>query len=61
MLNVPVDRVNFPAWFPRFGAILMKLLADRMHGDVIITLKDGQIQFVRVHTTYLAAQLPKVT
>lgn len=60
MLSTPVDRVNFTAWLPSFARIMLKLLTDRMHGDVILTLKDGQIQFVRVHTTFLAGQLPKV-
>lgn len=51
---------GFPVFWTVLGRIVVKLLADRSHGDVIITIKDGHVQLVRLHTSYLPNQLPKV-
>lgn len=51
---------GFPVFWTILGRIVQKLMADRTHGDVIITMKDGTIQLVRVHTSYLPGQLPRI-
>lgn len=51
---------GFGVFWALLGRIVQKLMADRTHGDVIITMKDGTIQLVRVHTSYLPGQLPRV-
>lgn len=40
--------------------MLTQLLGERAHCDIVITLKDGGIQMVRVNRSYLPSELPKV-
>ena len=51
---------TFDIFWTLLGRIVQKLLADHSHGDVIITIKDGRVQIVRLHTSYLPGQLPRV-
>ncbi len=51
---------GFPVFWTMLGRIVAKLMGDRTHGDVIITMKDGSIQLIRVHTSYLPGQLPRI-
>jgi hypothetical protein len=51
---------GFQVFWTMLGRIVLKLIAERAHGDVIITLKDGAVQLVRLHTSYLPGQLPRV-
>jgi hypothetical protein len=39
--------------------IVTRLANQHAHCDVIITLKDGKVQFVRVNQTFLPEQLPR--
>jgi len=39
--------------------IVTNLCTARAHCDVIITIKDGRVQFVRVNQTFLPEQLPR--
>jgi hypothetical protein len=39
--------------------IVTQLATARAHCDVIITIKDGRVQFVRVNQTFLPEQLPR--
>lgn len=51
---------SFAVFWAMLGKIVQKLASDRTHGDIIITMKDGAIQLVRVHTSYLPHQLPRI-
>jgi hypothetical protein len=51
---------GFQVFWTMLGRIVMKLMSERAHGDVIITIKDGVPQMVRLHTSYLVNQLPRV-
>lgn len=39
--------------------VVTTLASARAHADVIITIKDGRVQFVRVNQTFLPEQLPR--
>lgn len=51
---------GFAVFWTMLGRIVAKLMTDRSHGDVIITMKDGSVQLVRVHTSYLPNALPRI-
>lgn len=51
---------SFPVFWNVLGRLVVGMLGQRAHGDVIITLKDGKVQLVRVHRSYLPADLPQV-
>jgi len=39
--------------------IVTRLVQNRSYADVIISIKDGKVQFVRVHQTFLPDQVPR--
>lgn len=42
------------------GRVLVQLLGERAHAQIIITVKDGSVQPVHINRTYLPSELPKV-
>lgn len=44
----------------RLGRIVMKQCQQKAHCDVVITLKDGSVQLVRVNESFLPTTLPDV-
>lgn len=44
----------------KVGKILSALLATKAHADIVITVKDGNIQVFRVNQSFLPQQLPDV-
>lgn len=51
---------GLPVFMTLLGRILAKFLANRDHGDIIITFKDGKLVLVRIQTSYLPGSLPQV-
>lgn len=51
---------GFAVFWTMLGRIVQKLMIDRSHGDIIIQIKNGKIELVRLHTSYLPEQLPRV-
>lgn len=41
------------------GNMFVRLLGQRAHAQIIITVKDGTIQLVHVNQTFLPSDLPK--
>lgn len=61
MLNQPVQQPTGIAVFLRmFERIVLRLLGDRAHADIILTVKDGKVQLVRINQSYLPDALPRV-
>jgi hypothetical protein len=52
-----------PSALPPFATKLLKLLgrliASKAHAQVIITIRDGNVQFIGVNNTYLPDNLPE--
>lgn len=51
---------GFPVFWTMFGRMIVHLLGERAFAEVVLTLKDGHIQFVRINRTYLPGNLPQV-
>jgi len=62
MLVQPVP-AQAPSSIQILGSIVWRVVTQlcgaRAHADVIITIKDGRVQFVRVNQTFLPEQLPR--
>lgn len=53
-------KTGLDVWWMLLGRIVARLLATREHCDVIIQLKDGHVQLVRMNHSYLPDSLPRV-
>ena len=42
------------------GAIVASMLKNKAHADIIITIKGGEVQIVRVNQSFLPEALPRV-
>jgi hypothetical protein len=40
-------------------ALVQKIIRERGHGEVIITIRDGKIQYIGERRTYLPENLPE--
>ncbi len=54
----PSPEVN--VFWTALGRLVLKLLRDRAHVQIIITLRDGVIQPVAVNRTFPANNLPTI-
>jgi hypothetical protein len=54
----PARPQGIDVWWMRLGRIVVKLCAQRAHCDVVITIKDGSIQLVRVNQSFQPNGLP---
>lgn len=43
-----------------FGGVVHQLVKQKAHVDLTLSLRDGQIKFVRIDRTYLPQNLPNV-
>lgn len=60
MLNQNAPTPGLPVFITLFSRLIAKLLAERAHCDVVLQLKEGKVQLVRVNRSYLPADLPQV-
>jgi hypothetical protein len=51
----PVDTDVFWRLFAKF---VMRLVRDRIHGEVTLVFQDGHLKLVKVHRNYLPGSLP---
>lgn len=51
---------GFPVFWTMFGRLVAHMLGEHAFAEVVLTLKDGQIQFVRVNRTFLPGNMPQV-
>ena len=62
-MNVPapVQRVDtFTPFATKLVRLVRQLMAEHAHVNVVVTIKDGSIQVVRVDRSYLPDKLPEV-
>lgn len=52
--------MNFPAFWQLFAKVVGGLMGQKAHAEVTLTLRDGQIQLVRINRTYSPENLPNV-
>ena len=58
-ITPPVEVASIAALPCPLAPKVTTLASARAHADVIITIKDGRVQFVRVNQTFLPEQLPR--
>jgi hypothetical protein len=54
----PTPGIN--VFWAMLGRVIAKMLGERAHADIIITIKDGSVQMVRVNRSYLPGSLPQL-
>lgn len=62
-MNVPAPspRVDtFAQFSTQLVRMVRQLMAEHAHADVVVTIKDGAIQVIRVNRSYLPDKLPQV-
>ncbi len=52
--------LNFPSFWNLLGKLALKLMQQRAHGEIVITLHEGTIPIIRVNRTYKPQSLPDV-
>lgn len=60
LMNQNAPTPGLPVFISLFSRLVAKLLAERAHCDVVLQLKDGKVQLVRVNRSYLPGELPQV-
>lgn len=55
---VPTPTAAQQADLQKAFRLVLQLMADKIHGQVTITLRDGNIQLVNVQRAYLPKNLP---
>ena len=54
-------QVPIVTFWNNLGAVLARLLSERAHADITITVRDGHIQRTNVNRSYLPGSLPGAT
>lgn len=49
----------FSAFWNKLGKLAIRLMRERMHGELTITFRDGEIRGVRVNRTYTPQDIPE--
>ena len=52
--------MNLPAFWSIFTKVVGGLIGQKAHAEVILTLHDGQIRFVKINRTYTPENLPNI-
>lgn len=56
----PPERVDFVPFWTTLGRMMVRLLKERMHGQVTLTIHNGEVVFVDVNRKYKPTGLPEV-
>jgi hypothetical protein len=51
---------DFSIFWKMLGRLLVHLLANKAHGEIVIIIADGTVQRVRVNQSFMPADIPKV-
>lgn len=51
---------ELPLFWRLFTKLVQALLKERAHAEVILTIRDGKIQLVRINRSYQPGNLPDV-
>ncbi len=56
----PPERIDFVPFWSTLGRVLVRLLKDRMHGQVVLTIVNGDVVLVDINRKYKPTGLPEV-
>jgi len=59
MANAP-NKPDIQTFVIKLGRLIARLILERAHVDIVITVQDGNIRLVRTNRTYLPDNLPDV-
>ncbi len=59
MANAPVPIAALPPFAQKLLRTIAKLIANKEHAQIIVTIRDGKVQFVGVNHTYTPDSLPE--
>lgn len=51
---------GFDVFVALLGRIMAKLVRDRAHCDVVVQIRNGKVELVRLNSSFLPSQLPHV-
>ena len=60
LMSVEEPPLNFGTFWTILGKLLVRLMKERMHGQVVITLHAGHIPIVEINRKYKSTDLPQV-
>jgi len=59
MANLPNPHAALPPFATKLLKLLGRLIANKAHAQVTITIRDGKVQLIGVNTTYVPDSLPE--
>lgn len=51
---------GFDVFVTLLGRIMAKLIRDRAHCDVVVQIRNGKVELVRLNSSFLPGQLPHI-
>jgi hypothetical protein len=60
MANSPAEPLNFGTFWSLLGKLVVRLMKERMHGEVVLVFHEGNLSIVRVNRSFLPGNLPEV-
>ena len=55
------DQVPFSAFWSILGKLVSFMVTRKAHAEIILIIRDGAIQRVNVHQSYLPANIPDIS
>jgi hypothetical protein len=56
----PPERIDFVPFWATLGRVLVRLLKERAHGQVVLTIHNGDVVLVDINRKYKPTGLPDV-
>ena len=52
--------MNFPRFMERLTKLIGRLAGSKAHAEIVVTIQDGTVKYVRVNRGFLPDDLPDV-
>lgn len=59
MAPTQADPLNFGTFWSLLGKLVVRLMKERAHGEIVLILQEGSIQRIRINRSYLPGNLPE--
>ena len=59
MANQQIAPASLPPFATKLLKLLGRLIASKAHAQVVITIRDGKVQFIGVNQTYVPDSIPE--
>lgn len=59
MGNLPPDKIDFSMFVRQIGGILARLIKERAHAELVVTIHEGNVKLVRVNRSFSPTGLPE--